>query len=80
MICALVNDIPFFQIAKESGMVTVRWKHSPSEKEWFGVSGLSGPSSQGFVVLNRPPNALLKKLAITPKFPVLNPELFDSVS
>jgi hypothetical protein len=34
-------------------MVTVRWKHSPSEKEWL----VSGPSSQGFVVLNRPPHS-----------------------
>jgi hypothetical protein len=50
-------------------MVTVRWKHSPSQKEWFGVSG---PSSQGFVVLNRPPHAQLKKLQISATLPVLN--------
>ena len=49
-------------------MVTVLWKHSPSQKDWFGVSG---PSTQGFVVLNRPPRTRLKKLPIASTMPVL---------
>lgn len=46
-------------------MVTVKWKHSASCKEWRGVDG---PSSSGFLVLNRPPNVILSKSPI--KMPV----------
>ena len=46
------------QVAKDAGMVTVKWKHSASCNEWRGVDG---PSSPGFLVLNRPPNVLLQK-------------------
>ena len=57
------------QIEKELGQVRVKWKHSASSDEWRGANG---PSTPGFVVLNRVPYKRLKKLQIKKTFPVMH--------